>query len=191
MLPCEEPVANDTAEFQPHYQTITQEDQVQIYQELIKDSDGNLTTSFLRRIEDVKDNRLRPKGYNPQVFVNLFDSPFIQALAETHGQAAFDPYYTDPSLTGADVIEYLINPENINISAVHDIKVTLYNQSIPPFYLQERFRDANRGPAEKDEIERLYYITSHLNVDELTDDEGNPVMKDWKLFITSETGLLE
>lgn len=191
VLPCEEPVANDTAEFQPHYQTITQEDQVQIYQELIKDSDGNLTTSFLRRIEDVKDNRLRPKGYNPQVFLSFFDSPFIQALAETHGQAAFDPYYTDPSLTGADVIEYLISPESIDISAVHDIRVTLYNQSIPPFYLQERFRDANRGPAERDEIERLYYITSHLNVDELTDDEGNPAMKDWKLFITSETGLLE
>ena len=175
--------------FQPHYHTITADDQVQIYQELIKDSDGNLTTSFLRRIEEVKDNRLRPKGYNPELFANstLFPSPFIQALAETHGQAKFDPYYTDPSLTGADVLEYLVSLDEAALNQVHDIQVTLYNQSIPPFYLQERFADANVGPANKTEIERLYYLTSHLNVDDVIDENGNRVLKDWKLFITSST----
>ena len=187
VLKSEEPVKYPNEPFQPHYQTITDDDQVQIYQELIKDSDGNLTTSFLRRIEEVKDNRLRPKGYNPQLFANstLFPSPFIQALAETHGQAKFDPYYTDPSLTGADIIEYIISVDEETLSQVHDIQVTLYNQSIPPFYLQERFADANVGPAKKTEIERLYYLTSHLNVDDVIDENGSPVLKDWKLYITS------
>jgi len=192
VLKSEEPVNFPEEPFQPHYQLITEDDQVQIYQELIKDSDGNLTTSFLRRIDEVKDNRLRPKGYNPELFANpvLFPSPFIQALAETHGQAAFDEYYTNPELTGADIIEYLISLDEETLNQVHDIKVTLYNQSIPPFYLQQRFRDANRGPAEKDEIDRLYYLTSHLNVNDVLDEEGNSVLKDWKLFITSETSSL-
>ncbi|MEQ9618504.1 MAG: hypothetical protein RIG61_04960 [Deltaproteobacteria bacterium] len=191
VLPSEEPVKFPDAPFQPHYQVITQQDQVQIYQELIKDSAGNLTTSFLRRVEDVKDNRIRPKGYNPELFITFFDSPFINALAETHGQAASDPYYTDPELTGADVIEYLVSLDEAALARVHDITVTLYKQSIPPFYLQQRFRDANRGPAEKDEIDRLYYITSHLDLDDVTDEEGRAVIRDWKFYITSDTREVE
>jgi hypothetical protein len=190
VLPSEEPLENPDAPFQPHYQTITSDDEVQIYQELIEDSDGHLTTSFLRRFEPVKDNRIRPRGYDPALFLT-FDSPYIQALAETHGEAANDPYYTDPALTGADVIEYLIPLDEATLSKVHDVKVTLYNQSIPPFYLQDRFNDANQGPAEKNEIQRLHYLTSHLNVDQVADGEGKKVMKDWKLFITSTTAALQ
>jgi hypothetical protein len=153
VLESEQPVVFPDTPFQPHYQVIDNEDQVQIYQELIKDSDGILTTSFLRRIEDVKDNRLRPKGYDPEFF-NTFDSPFIQALSETHGEAANDPYYTDPELTGADIITYIANLGD-QIENADNIQITLFNQSIPPFYLQQRFRDANRGPAEKEDIEGM------------------------------------
>ena len=45
------------------------------------------------------------------------------------------------------------------------VQVSLYIQSIPPFYLQERFQDAARGSGAKEDIERLYYLTSHLNLD--------------------------
>ena len=190
VLATEEPLKNPEAGFQPHYQIITDEDQVQIYQEIIEDSDGNLTTSFLRRFEAVKDNRLRPKGYNPNLF-NIFQSEFIKALSETHGEAANDPYFTDPEFTGADRIEYLISLDENTLSQVHDVKVTLYSQSIPPYYLQDRFNDANQGAAEKSEIERLYYLTSHLNVEELVDEKGEQVLKDWKLYITSQTTVLE
>ena len=73
---------------------------------MVRDSDGVLTTSFLRRVDEVKDNRLRPKGFDPAMFANS-PSPFIQALAELHGEARFDDHYFDPSLTGSDEIEYL------------------------------------------------------------------------------------
>jgi len=190
VLPSEEPVKFPSVPFQPHYEVITEEDQVQIYQELVEDSAGALTTSFLRRVTEVKDNRIRPKGYNPEFFA-LNPSPFIQALAVIPGQAASDPYYTDPELTGADVIQYLISLDEETLSQVHHVKVTLYNQSIPPSYLQQRFRDANRGPAKKAEIERLYYLTSHLNVDDAEDKEGRQVIKDWKFFISSQTKRIE
>lgn len=186
VLPSEEPVKFPDAPFQPHYQEITRQDQVQIYQELVEDSAGNLTSSFLRRVTEVKDNRIRPRGYDPEYFA-MQSSPFIQMLAETPGQAASDPYYTDPALTGADVITYLVSLNEVQLADIHDVRVTLYNQSIPPFYLQQRFRDASVGPAEKDEIDRLYYITSHLDLEEVEDDDGRQVLKDWKLFITSDT----
>ena len=69
--------------------------------------------------------------------------------------------------------------------------MALDNQSIPPFYLQDRFADVHAGPAQKDETERLYYITSHLNVDGVTDGSGRRVMKDWKLFLTTASKKLD
>src|SRR4029078_925069 len=53
--------------FQPHYETITRQDQAQVYQELIRDPKGRLTTSFLSLADVVKDNRLLPRGWNPSV----------------------------------------------------------------------------------------------------------------------------
>ena len=190
VLPGEEPLLNPDS-FQPHYQTITRDDQAQIYEEVIKDSAGDVTTSFLRRVNEVKDNRIRPKGFDPAVFESPFFSPYIQALAELHGEEKFDPYYTDPELTGADVIEYLIGLDSETLGRVHDVQATLYYQSVPPSYLQERFGDASAGPAENDEIKRLYYITSHLNVEDTLDSEGAQAIKDWKLVLVRAAKALE
>ncbi|MEO8671682.1 MAG: hypothetical protein ABI411_10245 [Tahibacter sp.] len=153
--------------FQPHYQRITRSDQVQIYQELIKDSAGELTTSFMRRVHPVKDNRLRPRGFDPGVFLRDA-SPYIQILGEVEGEAANDPHYTDPTLTGSDELEYAVTLSPDQARRVASIRVTLYSQSIPPAYLQQRFADADAGPAHKDQIQRLYYMTSHLNADSAT-----------------------
>lgn len=179
VLPSEQPVKNPTAPFQPHYQTIKSGDQVQIYQELITDSSGNLSTSFLRRIKHVKDNRLRPKGFDPKVFENN-SSPYIKMLAELDGAVENDPYYFKPNLTGADQINYEITLSDDAMAKFDHISVKLYSQAIPPFYLQQRFRDANVGPKEQNEIQRLFYLTSHLNTD-ATDSNNKAFIKSWKL----------
>lgn len=189
VLPTELVLENPQA-FQPHYQTIDSEDQVQIYQEVVADTDGNITTSFLRRVFTLKNNRIRPIGFDPAFFFNN-PSPFVKELAEIPGEAKFDPYYTDPSLTGADEIEYLIALDPESLAQVDHVQVTAYNQSIPPFYLQQRFNDANVGVAEKDNIERLYYITSHLNTEEARDESGSAFIEDWKLMLATDTATLE
>jgi hypothetical protein len=190
VLPSEEPLLNPDS-FQPHYRTITRDDQAQIYEEVYEDSAGNVTTSFLRRVNEVKDNRIRPRGFDPAFFESPSFSPYIQALAELHGEEKFDPYYTDPELTGADVIEYLVSLDNETLSRVHDVQATLYYQSMPPSYLQQRFGDAGVGPAENDEIRRLYYITSHLNVEDTVDSDGAQVLNDWKLVLVRAARELE
>src|SRR5262245_4199027 len=106
VLPSEQSVTFPQA-FQPHYTTIDSGDKVQIYEERIKDSAGNLTTSFVRRVTTVKDNRLRPKGFDRQFFAQN-PSPFIQELAELPGDERHDPDYTNPQRSGADHIEYLV-----------------------------------------------------------------------------------
>ena len=175
---------NPSLPFEDHHELIEREDQVQIYQELMKDSDGVLTTSFLRRVEEVKDNRLRPKGYDPERF-RASPSPFIRELGELAGAARFDSHYSDPALTGSDEIRYVATLDPGDLGRAVRVQVTLYSQSIPPFYLQQRFNDASCGPAARDDIQRLYYMTSHLNVDGATDETGASPMQDWKLRIAS------
>lgn len=182
VLPSERGVDNMDA-YQPHYETITDGSQVQIYQELIKDSSGRFTTSFLRRVHTVKDNRLRGKGYDPKMFAEN-PSPYIRLLAELEGNAAKDPDYFDPKLTGADHIRYRIQLTPSQARNIGQVKVRLLSQSIPPFYLQQRFNDADKGPARNSEIQRLYYLAGHLN----TRAASSPV-KDWKLPLVEDCRL--
>ncbi|MBV1859842.1 MAG: hypothetical protein KUG77_15630 [Nannocystaceae bacterium] len=186
-LPLKHPKA-----FQRHYTKVTAQDQVQIYEEVIADSEGAISTSFLRRIETLKDNRVRPKGFDPEYFAKS-ESPFVQALAyecpggdraDMEDKRCQDPDYADPKRTGQDQLTYVIALDPASLAQVANINVTLYYQAIPPAYLQERFRDANRGPKEKSEIERLYYLTSHLNTaaEDLGDSE---VIPQWKLELAA------
>src|SRR5690606_21190947 len=87
ILPSEDPEENPGApQYQPHYQISTAEDEGQIYQEVFEDSDGVVTTSFLRRVNEVKDNRIRPLGYDPEFFLSPSFSPYVNELAELHGE---------------------------------------------------------------------------------------------------------
>jgi hypothetical protein len=159
---------------------------VQIYQELNADSDGILTTSFLRRVKEVKDNRLRAKGFDPAAFAGN-PSPYIQALAKCEGEAVCnDPYYRDPKLTGADTISYAIDLDDDSLARVDRISIRLLSQSIPPFYLGDRFRDAEVGPAGKDDIGRLYYLTSHLNTGDPPGPNAPAFIRDWKLEVAGD-----
>jgi len=58
--------ANDTepSTYEPHYQTIRTADQVQIYETILRNSLGELTTTLLHAAEYAKDNRLLPQGYD-------------------------------------------------------------------------------------------------------------------------------
>ncbi|TDR17493.1 hypothetical protein [Marinicella litoralis] len=168
--------------YQPHYEVISAPDQVQIYQEIIQDSAGHNTTSFLRRVADKKDNRIRGKGFDPQFFLDN-QSPYIQMLGVLIGNAANDADYYDKSKTGSDHISYQIKLSEAEMEKVSYVTVNLFNQSIPPAYLQDRFSDAHIGPGEKEDIQRLFYLTSHLNTETITT-EGKQPIKDWKFYLT-------
>jgi hypothetical protein len=52
--------------FEPHYNRITQPDQVQIYEAIMVDENDRVTTALLSGIRYIKDNRLLPKGFDKQ-----------------------------------------------------------------------------------------------------------------------------
>jgi hypothetical protein len=159
--------------WQPHFyapsKPITRSDQVQIYEELLKDAQGNFTTSFIRQDDHFKDNRLLPRGWtkngpNPKEFNG-------RALEATHPHnVGDDPRYKDGS--GTSVVRYEVTlPAG---TTAKDVKVSakLYYQAIPGYYLNQRFEQVPNGT----NTIRLYQLVTQLKT------EGTP-FPDWKLFI--------
>jgi hypothetical protein len=159
----------------PEHPTITSSKEVQIYEELIKDSEGNFTTSFIRRDAIVKENRLLPKGWTKEGPAPVsFNGEFLHSTFP-EGDAAKDPSYTNGS--GTSRVRYAVPfselPKGIDRSKL-TVKATLYYQSIPPYYLMQRFEQAPNAPG----TQRLFYLTSRLNP------RGTHIEK-WKLLIAS------
>ena len=171
--------------YQPHFYwdlnkdkgaAITRQDQAQIYEELNLNNQCALTTSFIRRDYQLKDNRLLPFGWTSTGPLRPDKTPYIPAefLEQTHPiQVGQDPAYADGS--GTNVVRYEVplnglNPANLSV------KATLYYQAIPPYYLNDRFRQAPDQPA----TQRLYYLTSNLQT------KGTPI-ENWKFAITSRS----
>lgn len=153
--------------FQPHHEVISREEQVQIYEELVADTDGKITTSFVGLDHPLKNNRLLPKGWQPT-------GPFANVTGP-HGDAEQDPDYINKAgSSGADTITYRI-PLNERTSGGVAVMAVLNYQSIPPYYLKERFKIGNG-----DETKRLAYLISHLTV------EGTP-LENWKLSLVCAT----
>lgn len=168
--------------YQPHYHVITEQTQVQIYEELTQNAEREFTSSFVHRVYHPKDNRLTPRGMvtpgTPEFSQRFGDSEvtlaFMKATAP-EGSAAADKDF----LPGQDSLEYRIalpdrvDPANVTVTA------TLYSQAIPPYYLKQRFETAPTGPA----TQRLYYLASRLKT-------AGTLIENWKLKTASASARL-
>jgi hypothetical protein len=56
----------DPTKFEPHYTEIRSVDQVQIYESILGDLSGGVTTGLLTAVGYLKDNRLLPRGFDPR-----------------------------------------------------------------------------------------------------------------------------
>jgi hypothetical protein len=96
-------VGNDNDEnplnYEPHYREITRADQVEIYEPILKDSDGKVTTGLLHAVGYLKDNRLLPHGFDK--------ATAMKDIAVTGG-AADDPGFTDKGST----VRYVVSTGN-------------------------------------------------------------------------------
>ena len=53
----------NAARFEPHYREIKSSDEVQIYEPILKDADGHVTTGLSNAVGYLKDNRLLPRAF--------------------------------------------------------------------------------------------------------------------------------
>jgi len=112
-------IGNDNDEnplaFEGHYSEINSPDQVQIYESLMHDVSGNLTTVLLSASAYIKDNRLLPTG---------FDKTIVTGDIAPHGKA-----FTDDNFTGGeDSVTYQIDTGSSD--GPYQVSVELLYQSI-------------------------------------------------------------
>ncbi|MFN7035395.1 MAG: hypothetical protein ACK4SN_03430 [Bellilinea sp.] len=128
--------------FEPHYQVITQPDQVQIYEPIIGDPDGKVTTTLLRAQRYLKDNRLLPRG---------FEKTQVNPDIAVYGEAANDPDF----LGGGDTVQYRI--ATAGFTAPFRIEVELLYQSFG-----YRWAEKFRGQTDNPEALEFYRYTGQL-----------------------------
>ena len=85
----------DAGSFEPHYQLIDHPGQVQIYEPIIADGSGNVTTGLLSAVTYAKDNRVLPEG---------FDKETAATAIMVHGRASEDGNFR----AGSDRIQYRV-----------------------------------------------------------------------------------
>ena len=83
----------DPSHFEPHYREIKSSDEVQIYEPILKDQAGHVTTGLSAAFGYLKDNRLLPLGFQKQT---------ADKDIAVVGDAADDPNFTD----AGDVVRY-------------------------------------------------------------------------------------
>jgi len=124
----------DMVDFEPHYDVITAEDEVQIYEMVMGDVNGNRTNILERAATHLKDNRLTPLGFS--LNNNAYDTTKIV------GAALYDPnfnHYPDGTEgSGTDEIRFHI-PLNGFSGNLH-VTARLMYQTIPPKYVAEMFQ---------------------------------------------------
>lgn len=85
--------SDDQNGYEPHYDLITKPDEVQIYEAVMRNTDGEVTYTLMRAAAYLKDNRLLPYGFNKQAA-----SPDIRVA----GQAERDENF----IGGSDEVTY-------------------------------------------------------------------------------------
>jgi hypothetical protein len=85
----------DATRFEPHYAEITRADQVQIYEAVIADQNGDVTTGLMSAERWLKENRLLPAGY---------DAGQADPRVAVRGQATSDGDFA----AGGDRVRYAV-----------------------------------------------------------------------------------
>jgi len=112
----------DGTVYEPHYSLITSPDQIQIYETIIGDPDGEVTTTLLRAQTYLKDNRLLPVG---------FDKATADESIAVRGEAFTDEDFK----AGGDQVVYRIQAA----PGAYTVEVELLYQSIG-YRWAEKFR---------------------------------------------------
>jgi hypothetical protein len=87
----------DASRYEPHFREIRSSSEVQIYEPILKDESGHVTTGLAAAVGYLKDNRLLPAGFHKQTA--------DQDIAVV-GDAADDPNFTD----AGDSVRYSVAP---------------------------------------------------------------------------------
>jgi hypothetical protein len=142
----------DATIFEPHYRQVTQAGQVQIYESVLTDTAGKVTTGLLSAVRYVKDNRLLPDG---------FEKSKAGPDIAVYGDAETDPDFS----AGGDRVTYAVSvPAG---GGPYEVSAELVFQPIAFRWARNLQRHA--GAAEVQRFSAQYGAMSHVSSIVLTE----------------------
>jgi len=121
--------------FEPHYDEITAADQVQIYELVTGDVNGDFSTVLERAYSGLKDNRLVPQGFSKSHMV--YDTTLIV------GAANQDPNFNiKDGIEGSGSDELIYKIALNNYSGTVSVYSKVHYQSLPPHWMEEMFGES-------------------------------------------------
>lgn len=123
----------DTSEnFEPHYDVINEDDEVQVYEIVMGDVNGDYTSTLERAYQPLKDNRFTPIGFTTSHAV--YDTTLILGSAQSDDN--FN-YNLGIEGSGTDRLRYHIPLNGFTGSAT--ASASIYYQTLPPRFTREMF----------------------------------------------------
>lgn len=116
---------SDETAYEPHYELITDPEQVQVYEAIMGDNNNNVTYTLLRGMTYLKDNRLLPNG---------FDKATAPDDVAVTGAALTDANF----IGGSDEVSYQISGL---ASGSYRVKVELVYQTLAYGFARDLFKD--------------------------------------------------
>lgn len=129
-------VFGHNVDYEPHYSIIRAEDEVQIYEMVMGDVNGDVTTVLERADAPIKDNRLPPAGFITDH--EVYDTTLIAGLALSDED--FNKIDGIEGTGGDDVMYHI--PMDSNQLALN-ITAKVYYQSAPPKWMKEMFAETS------------------------------------------------
>ncbi len=117
-------------DYVPHLDRIDSDEQVQIWEPVMVDVNGEVTRTLLRGADYIKDNRIPPKGF-------VLNADRYQDMA-IKGEAANDPNFNhdlNGEGSGSDVVNYFVDLAGHSGSL--EVEVDLLYQSIKPAFVDD------------------------------------------------------
>lgn len=165
----DEDVSN--ASFEPHYEVISQQDQAQIYEAVMRDANSNVTQTLLFADGYAKDNRIPPLGFDPS---NVIDDIAPDRLTIRAEQNDFGNAYGN----GADDVFYIIDWSGF--SGPFTVEAELLYQSVSYPFIRDLMNyatpEATAILGYYESLSQKYVVCSTARMDGIIKESG---IQDW------------
>ncbi|MEW6221508.1 MAG: hypothetical protein AB1634_18525 [Thermodesulfobacteriota bacterium] len=121
----------DPTAFEPHYDRISDPDEVQIYEAVMQDTEGRVTRTLLRAAGYRKDNRLLPQGFAKEA---------VPADIAVYGAARQDANFSG----GSDQVAYSVS--TAGRSGPFTVRAELLYQAVPASFVADLGDTAAAAP---------------------------------------------
>lgn len=136
---------NQPGSYEPHHRVISRSGQVQVYESVMRDTDGAVTHTLLEAAGYAKDNRLTPAG---------FDKAKVPQAVGVYGRAANDSDFNN----GIDRIIYVAALPPGGAGDRYRVEVELRYQPVAFDYLTDLFEDVDEPAVAR--FKRMYEQSS-------------------------------